>query len=129
MCLTHASLCEENPKTSCAHPGPVCLLASSEAVEALYIKPKVLLLVTWLSGEVRSNFAVIFELSSAVTREKLFSPCSKGNVGNVPFFFSLFFFDSGPSNQLHLHSGGIASSHMLPNSHLPVQLMACLLLP
>lgn len=104
------------------------LLPGSEAVEEFYINPKVLLLVIWLSGEVRSNFAVIFELSSpAVTREKLFSPCSKGNVGNVLFFF--FFLDSGPSNQLHLHSGGVASSHTLPNSHLPVQLMSCLLLP
>lgn len=48
-------------------------------------------------------------------------------VGNVPFFF--FFSDSGPSNQLHLHSAGVASSHTLPNSHLPVQLMAYLPLP
>lgn len=45
------------------------------------------------------------------------------------FFFFLLFFDSGPSNQFHPHSGGIASSHTLPNNHLPVQLMACLLLP
>lgn len=51
-----------------------------------------------------------------------------GLVGNVPsFFFS--FPDSGPSNQLHLRSGGGASSLTHPNSYLPVQLMAYLLLP
>lgn len=78
---------------------------------------------------------LIFELSSpAVTQEKLFSPCSEADQQSAALWemFLLFFFsfpDSGPSNQLHLRSGGGASSLTHPNSYLPVQLMAYLLLP
>lgn len=45
------------------------------------------------------------------------------------FFYFIFFFDTGPSDELHPHSGGVARSHTLPNNHLLVQLMAFLLLP
>lgn len=44
------------------------------------------------------------------------------------FLSFLLFFDTGPSNQFHPHSGGVARSHTLPNHHLPMQLVAFLLL-
>lgn len=129
------NLLEVNPKSLHAHPVPVCLLPGSETLEEWCINPKVLLLVAWLSGELKSNFAVIFEswiVFSCSHTGKAFLTMQRsrsaigGLVGNVPFFF---FSDSGPSNQLHLRSGSGASSLTHPNSYLPVQLMAYLLLP
>lgn len=75
----------------------------------------------------RSNFAVILELSSAVAQEKLFSPRSKAaqqSAGMEEMLLSLI--------QVYLispmYTGLEEPVHAFPNSHLPMQLADYLLL-
>lgn len=59
-CFTFASLVKETTKPPVPILVPMSLFPCCEAGEELHTNPSVLLLITWLSGEVRNNFAVIF---------------------------------------------------------------------
>lgn len=131
------NLLEVNPKPFCACPVPVCLLPGSETGGIMY-KPRSTPASSLAQWGTEEQFCCYFWFLNCLllqSHRKSFSHHAAKQISNrrpcgkCSFFFFFSFPDSGPSNQLHLRSGGGASSLTHPNSYLPVQLMAYLLLP